>query len=89
MRRHQLLDIVQRHGLCIAIDHPHHALAGGFQVLAALPGKARAFNQQRLVGTQGVDILPVNQHATGILGFQRQFAALQQNNLSGEAVAIV
>ena len=88
-RWHQLLDLGQRYGLRLAIHHPHHTLASGFQVLAALPGKTRALDQQRLVGAQGIDILPVDQHPTGILGFQRQLAAVQQHDLPRQAVAIV
>ncbi|MDT4850420.1 hypothetical protein FQZ97_845700 [compost metagenome] len=92
--RHQAGNTGQRHGLAGRIDDPHHAFASRgqlFAVLAALAvhSLALATQQQGFVRTQGIDILPVDQHLAGIAGFQRQLAAVEQQDVATQAVAII
>lgn len=88
-RRHHLANTGQRDGMAAAIDDPHHALARRLQGSATLPGYALLLDQQGFVGTDGVDILPIDQHLAGITGLQRQLAAVHQHDLAGQAVAVV
>ena len=73
----------------MAIDHPYHAHSGGAQALAALAVAACATEHQGLVRAEGVDILPVDQHASGILGLERQLAAIEQQDLAGQTITVV
>ncbi|MNR51604.1 hypothetical protein D3C85_1712980 [compost metagenome] len=50
---------------------------------------AFALDQQRFLGTQGVDILPIDQHLAGVSGLQCQLAAIEQSDFTGQAVTVV
>ncbi|OGB40225.1 MAG: hypothetical protein A2W72_11670 [Burkholderiales bacterium RIFCSPLOWO2_12_67_14] len=64
-------------------------LAGRDQRLAGLAVQFLTTQQQGLVRTQGIDILPVDQHLAGIAGFQHPLAAVEQQDIAAQTVAII
>jgi len=87
--RHQAFDLRQRQAVLALTLHANHARAGGGQPFAALVVETAAPLQQGLVGAEGIDILPVDQHLAGISGLERQLAAIEQDDLTAQTIAVV
>ena len=86
----QAFDLRQRQAVLALTLHANHARAGGGgQPFAALVVETAAPHQQGLVGAEGIDILPVDQHLAGISGLERQLAAIEQDDLTAQTIAVV
>ena len=88
-RRHQAFDLRQRQGVLALALHPYHTATSRRQPFAAFVVEAATAHQQGLVRTEGIDILPVDQHLAGIFGLERQLAAVEQDDLTTESITVV
>ncbi|MNS89567.1 hypothetical protein D3C72_1235840 [compost metagenome] len=85
-----LLNARQFDGLrCIAIGQRDLAGVRRFQRPGFLTRVGILLDQQFLIAVQGLDLLPVDRHRTGILGLDQQLAAIEQRDPATELVTVV
>ncbi|MCY1523481.1 hypothetical protein D9M68_583800 [compost metagenome] len=86
---HDLLDAGQFDGFRrVAIGQGDLSRLRGMQGFGALTRHRVFLDQQLLVAFQGRDLFPIQRDRTTVIGFQQQFAAIEEFDLAAQAITV-